>query len=712
MPNTLHDNTLDFLLSYRDNHPSFVFSLREKNNNNRLQDGLWFQGNQDYAFVGLYNRSGGSNMTKSIGLVFWLDEAGNIESHLELVFNEEIDQSILVFYNRVINNLGGFAEVHRTKFKKNLIGNGGHNKAFGFLEHDKPRIDETLRNMNLESLLISEEKFNRNLQRVLDIRAGHISTVKNTKRMKMAYNTILFGPPGTGKTYHTKSLAVQITDPDFYELNKDDRNEIRERFNSLLIKDWDTPQKGHNGRISFCTFHQSFSYEDFIEGIKPVKPAEGDTFLKYEVQDGIFKRIADRASYFSSGSARRDKASITLSEEQYQRATFYKISLGDINRPEDQAIYDYCIENSCITIGFMEGVDLTGKSEQDLYAISDNNNLSRFSAQAMSYFSLYLKAGNYVLVSKGNYKVRGIGKVTGDYIYDEHAPIPYYHFRKVEWIIKDTEIPVEEVYEKAFSQQTIYKLNSNWIKKEFFVSSASSQIDRDNVPNFVLVIDEINRGNVSQIFGELITLIEEDKRTSKDEELVVTLPYSKENFSVPPNLYILGTMNTADRSVEALDTALRRRFSFIEMLPEPSILSQFGELSDTMGKLEEVDIDLVEVLKTINYRIEKLLDKDHLIGHAYFMKVDSVQKLKSIFHDSIVPLLQEYFFGDYSKIGLILGKDFFQEVLTDQHPSTTFADFYHEAIDDLNSRTVVRLKDISRMNGDEFIAAINRLLRK
>jgi len=165
----------------------------------------------------------------------------------------------------------------------------------------------------------------------------------------------------------------------------------------------------------------------------------------------------------------------------------------------------------------------------------------------------------------------------------------------------------------------------------------------------VLIIDEINRGNVSQIFGELITLIEPDKRAGMKEALEVTLPYSKEKFSVPPNLYIIGTMNTADRSVEALDTALRRRFSFCEMTPDYSLLA---------GR-EEHGIDLAGLLSIINQRIEGLLDKDHAIGHSYFLRVANGEStLKAVFFDEIIPLLQEYFYGNFGRIELVLGRGF------------------------------------------------------
>lgn len=176
---------------------------------------------------------------------------------------------------------------------------------------------------------------------------------------------------------------------------------------------------------------------------------------------------------------------------------------------------------------------------------------------------------------------------------------------------------------------------------------------------YVLIIDEINRGNIANIFGELITLIEDDKRKGCPEEVSVVLPYSKKPFSVPKNLYIIGTMNTADRSVEALDSALRRRFSFEEMMPKPELLESVA--------IEGIDKTLEDLLSTINQRIEILKDREHQIGHSYFMGfVDKDKKpttvkpdeLKFVFTDKIIPLLQEYFYGDYEKIQLVIGDGF------------------------------------------------------
>ena len=213
---------------------------------------------------------------------------------------------------------------------------------------------------------------------------------------------------------------------------------------------------------------------------------------------------------------------------------------------------------------------------------------------------------------------------------------------------------------------------------------------------YAIFIDEINRGNVSAIFGELITLIEQDKRLGEANEISVQLPYSKTLFSVPANIDIYGTMNTADRSVEALDTALRRRFSFVEMMPDVSLLES-----------KEIDgINLKDVLSTINDRIEILIDRDHTIGHSYFMNINNSKELKLAFKDKIVPLLQEYFYGDYGKIGLVLGEGFVKSHSKSKNP---FAAFKYEGKEELN-RDFYDLVPID--DTFEIINALENLLNK
>jgi len=232
----------------------------------------------------------------------------------------------------------------------------------------------------------------------------------------------------------------------------------------------------------------------------------------------------------------------------------------------------------------------------------------------------------------------------------------------------------------------------NFEIKDGILKKLSLKAEADPTNNYALFIDEINRGNVSAIFGELITLIESDKRIGAKNELKVKLPYSKKEFGVPSNLYIIGTMNTADRSVEALDTALRRRFSFVEMMPESKVIAAKNFK----------DFDRVNTMLTINKRIELLLDRNHTLGHAYFMKDD----FKRSFENEIIPLLQEYFYNDYGKIGLVLGKGFVRvKELTLNNTQSIFADFETK-----NEVDIVRSYELIPFNEVDFEQAIETLL--
>jgi 5-methylcytosine-specific restriction endonuclease McrBC GTP-binding regulatory subunit McrB len=220
---------------------------------------------------------------------------------------------------------------------------------------------------------------------------------------------------------------------------------------------------------------------------------------------------------------------------------------------------------------------------------------------------------------------------------------------------------VEGIKPIVVDQQVQYAVEDGILKR--LAKQAQQQPD---LP-FVLVIDELNRGNVANIFGELITLLEKDKRLQAANALQVQLPYSKESFALPPNLYVLATMNSSDRSIEQLDLALRRRFAFLELMPQPALLAQNIE-----------GIDLQAILQSINERIAILLDRQHLIGHAYLMQVYSLENLQHVFQTQLLPLLLEYFYGDLGKLGLVLGRDF---LTTKAVHYERFADFDYEGLD-------------------------------
>lgn len=524
---------------------------------------------------------------------------------------------------------------------------------------------------------------------------------KKEMRMKTQLNRILYGPPGTGKTYQSIDTAVSIienlSDNDL-KTKYPEREDIKAAFEEYR----------KNGQIAFVTFHQSFTYEDFVEGIKPRLVSESDTEeltseseksdIAFEIKDGIFKSIAQRAADYKKYLTGDRKTVVRIPKEILEKADFYKMSLGNSQLPEDEKIYQYCIANNCVAMGWGEDVDFTDVKDEKQLKEKLNEYKDQFTEgikytqSAIKVLKFWMKKNDIVVVSNGNTRLRAIGLIDGEYFFDTTAPIRYSQFRKVKWLYYDIEIPVREFYPRDFSQQTIYGMYRKDINDKFFLQEEQQSASKSN---YVLIIDEINRGNIAQIFGELITLIEPDKRAGQPESLSVLLPYSKTSFSVPDNLYIIGTMNTADRSVEALDTALRRRFNFTEISPKPELLESFNF----------ENIDLVRMLTTVNRRIEKLIDKDHCIGHSYFMKLkdskNPLDDLKSIFRDKIIPLLQEYFYGDFGKIGLLLGKSFVEIVGHDQNFS--FADFEYENGIELQERSVYRLKPVDDLLESDFI---------
>jgi hypothetical protein len=547
-------------------------------------------------------------------------------------------------------------------------------KIFNALEYIEETIGETIRNI-IHSIPNTEEKLVKH-------------NLNNFKIMESPLNQILFGPPGTGKTFNTINEALQIVDPTYYENNKGDRNKLTDRFKELLIKSEDDK----NGQIGFCTFHQSFSYEDFVEGIKP--KTTDDKNVYYDIESGIFKRICQLADSYNSTIKVKKEGKLSWDIEQFRKASFYKLSLGAIYNPNDKPIYEYCRDNSLIAMGFGNENDFRGLSESEIEEKCKDLNLEPTTAQQLNYFIHYLKKGNYVIIGNGNKYVKAIGKVTGDYEYIENSPIQYNHFRKVEWVFVDENIPIEEIYERGLSQKTMYKIDETALKMDFFTNNGHETLENINTEEkkYVLIIDEINRGNVSSIFGELITLIEKDKRAGCDEELEVILPYSKEPFKVPKNVFIIGTMNTADRSVEALDTALRRRFSFKEMMPNEKVITEKNFK----------DYDRTSIMNLINQRIEVLLDRNYTLGHSYFIKED----FKNSFQNEIIPLLQEYFYNDYGKIGLVLGKGFVREkAITAKNDKSIFADF-----DTKNEVDIVKSYELIPFSEINFEEATQTLL--
>lgn len=436
---------------------------------------------------------------------------------------------------------------------------------------------------------------------------GVFQEMKETNK-EFDKNLILYGPPGTGKTYNSAIYAVAICDGKSVD-ELTDYDAVMARYNELK----------KTGRIAFTTFHQSYGYEEFIEGIKPIID-ENTQDVGYTIEPGVFKEFCQNAK--STVHTRNDN-SIDAG------ARIWKLTImnGELNKVKQE-----CFEENNVRMGFDIDSDEAHSFVEDV------------------------RLGDIILSFKTRKKIDGIAIVTDDAVELQDKSM-YKTARSVKWLAKDIDEDITNINNgKLLHRMTFAKVPNMNLKDVIELAkkvnpNLESAVIEENTEPYVFIIDEINRGNISKIFGELITLIEGTKRVGMPEAASAILPYSGDEFSVPANVYILGTMNTADRSIALMDTALRRRFQFIEMMPDSDVLRRIH--ADKVG-----DLDVAAILDKINERITFLYDREHTIGHAFFtgLRDDaSIEKLQSIFEKSVIPLLQEYFYEDYQKIQLVLG---------------------------------------------------------
>ena len=450
-------------------------------------------------------------------------------------------------------------------------------------------------------------------------------------------NTILYGPPGTGKTYATFRRCVEICD----EAVPPGEKAVGDRYRKLV----------EEGRVEFVTFHQSYGYEEFVEGLRP-QTGSTDTDdgrsagFRLDPEDGVLKRIAERALKVPAPSA---------TPFALEHRNVFKMGLGNPIAADEQGIFEECIESGYALLGWGGNVDwsetifsqhkevLKRWNEEESDATGYNSNV-----KFIHCFRNLLNDGDLIVVPTSQQKFRAVGQITGPYEFKQRNDGIYPHRRNVKWLWVDRAgMPFSEIYDDyKIIAQTIYQMRPESLRKDRLIRYVGQTEESRSHQPHVLVIDEINRGNISKVFGEAITLVEEDKRSGARNEISVTLPYSGKPFTLPANLYILGTMNTADRSIALLDTALRRRFEFEELAPKPELL---GEAAETSG------IDLPAVLKAMNARLEWLLSRDHLIGHAWLMDARSKDDVDRIMRHKIIPMLAEYFHEDWNRVRAVLG---------------------------------------------------------
>lgn len=442
----------------------------------------------------------------------------------------------------------------------------------------KPSANEEVEDMEFESVTLKFESV-------------------QPKQSVHALNQILHGPPGAGKTYSTIQRAVEIVD----ESLPDTPAAIKERFDQLVCQ----------RRISFVTFHQTFSYEDFVEGIRPIVDSE-DGVARYECRDGLFKRLSLLALY--------DCLETKSSDDSWAFEGRWQALVDQIASEADR-----------------EYESLSGQSKYRLF-ITARGNINARRVGEPSDLGLTFSRSNMQKVfnahaDKSEITTTLINETLG---VGSHSSLGALLFREMKRVN-----PASETTRRVNSPNEGERIEA---ARQFLQDSQSSsyRLSENKPPKaFVLVIDEINRGNISKIFGELITLIESDKRVGRATALTVELPYSREKFGVPPNLHLLGTMNTADKSIALVDVALRRRFRFVELMPKYELIPEFCR----------------DLVREINRRITLRKDRDHQIGHSYFMSAKDESSFNQVFRDCVLPLLQEYFFNDWEGLRFVLADD-------------------------------------------------------
>ncbi len=626
------ESKLDKLGSIRGGS-AFKFGIYKRNANNNKENKRGFIDEKDYAWSAKYGNTKEEAFDKIKSYIIKiielsqqnkLDEIGKIDLwhlykwkiafHYQKIENMRI---VCIFNEKILQDIAK---------GENL----GENLSTAQIYEKLLGDTYTLETMIQEKFMPLWQKYGENSQEIME---NPMQNNLNTQTQKtIPLNQILYGPPGTGKTYETINKALEIL-VKFKEI--DSIPETRKEQNKLFREFKD------KGQIAFITFHQSFSYEEFVEGIKP--NADNSQNMIYEVQSGIFKEISERAlaNYQNYNNSQKDTKDSQIDTKRLFQA--YALELKQ--KLDNGESINFLNKMKIQFINFNQN----GEVKSIIIGV-DKSPIQSLTQEIISRDYPNFKSGKIKAYKDIKPRYESQSQWHGNAIY---------YFALYEQL-KD--------FEKEFQREN---------------AGATQKIP---LKPYILIIDEINRGNISKILGELITLIEPSKRIGNNEELRVTLPYSQETFGVPNNLYIIGTMNTADRSIALLDTALRRRFEFSEIMPDFTLLNK-----DCEG------VDLQKLLESINHRIEFLLDREHTIGHSFFMKIKFINELKEVFAKKIIPLLQEYFYEDYAKIDAVLNGNGMIESKSMQDLGISLND---EFVD--NDKKIYKITDSSKWNEKHF----------
>ncbi|WP_411709994.1 AAA family ATPase [Helicobacter felis] len=465
--------------------------------------------------------------------------------------------------------------------------------------------------------------------------------------MKTPLNQILYGPPGTGKTYNTinkaleillgkqgqeletevnrtlEALKLEIPQSVQAEIEREVNDKIKaektSRARAKLLFDYYKDQ----GYIDFVTFHQSYGYEEFVEGIKPEMDGEQESNdVRYKIESGIFKQMCQKAQKaLEHPSAHALTKGVQQADDTEYWDTLLKAFVDSLQQEKDR-------NGKCFVTLFKFPKRKDEKKEEITWSQTESG---------LKFVITHHKTTDETLIDDGQGGVFSVANQVKEEVSIEASELRELYQQDRLETFKDPQALAPYIHTKD---------KKAWENKGCYYALLRKLTKFEAAKNpYILIIDEINRGNISKIFGELITLIEASKRLGSSEELRVTLPYSKESFGVPDNLYIIGTMNTADRSIALLDTALRRRFTFVEMMPDSTLLKNCA------------GVDLQALLEAMNARIEFLLDQNHTIGHSYFLGLKDLPDLQDCFKNKIIPLLQEYFYDDHAKVHAVLNRN-------------------------------------------------------